>query len=371
MIKCRSCGGLLSTILKQKNMPNRAQHLPIKKELKSDPPVDLDICQCNKCGLVQLRNSPVSYYRDVVRATGLSQEMTEFRIGQLKAFVKQFKLEDQKALEIGCGKGEFLSLLNQVGLIASGVEHDPGSVNYCEKNGLNVYQSFLGDKDHNLINQSKAFFMFCYLEHLPYPGRMLNILYNNLRNDAVGIIEVPNFDMILEKRLFTEFCIDHLLYFTRKTLTTMLENSGFEVISCEPIWHDYILSAVVRKRSLLDLSIFDTKINTLKQQFVKEIPSNAQIAVWGAGHQSFATICLADLKPKYIVDSAPFKQGKYSPASHIPIVSPSTLISDPVDHIIVIAGSYNNEVIKIIRHEMKLGIKIWIINNSTLEEQGC
>jgi hypothetical protein len=51
---------------------------------------------------------------------------------------------------------------------------------------------------------------------------------------------------------------------------------------------------------------------------------------------------------EYIIDSAPFKQGKYAPASHIPIVSPDYYFEHKVDVIIVIAPGYANEIKKII-----------------------
>ena len=42
--------------------------------------------------------------------------------------------------------------------------------------------------------------------------------------------------MILTAGLFAEFIPDHLFYFTRQTLTTLLESNGFEVLDCRPEW---------------------------------------------------------------------------------------------------------------------------------------
>ena len=52
----------------------------------------------------------------------------------------------------------------------------------------------------------------------------------------------------------------------------------------------------------------------------------------------------------FIVDSADFKQGKYSPVMHTPIVSPDTLEDSNVDIVIVmVPGLYPDEVVKTIR----------------------
>jgi hypothetical protein len=71
---------------------------------------------------------------------------------------------------------------------------------------------------------------------------------------------------------------------------------------------------------------------------------------------------------RYVVDSAPFKQGKYTPATHLPIVAPETLNSDPVDAVIVIAASYSDEVVRILRQRFPGIANVSILRNSRLEE---
>ena len=87
-----------------------------------------------------------------------------------------------------------------------------------------------------------------FLEHAPAPNTFLKQLHLNLNEEAIGLVEVPNVDMILEKNLFSEFMTDHLLYFTEETLSQLLSQNGFHVLSCRPVWHDYCLAAVVQKR---------------------------------------------------------------------------------------------------------------------------
>jgi len=73
-------------------------------------------------------------------------------------------------------------------------------------------------------------------------------------------------------------------------------------------------------------------------------------------------------KIKYIIDSAPFKQNKYTPATHLPIVPPEFFYSNPVDGIIIMAGSYSDEVSKIIRKKFNKNIKVAILRDYGLEE---
>src|SRR6266480_3971402 len=120
---CRVCGNALSAepLLRFENMPKSAQFLPDAQSVGNDIGVDLEVCQCSGSGLVQLSNLPVPYYREVVRAAAYSEEMKNFRIKQFGNFAKQFSLQGKKGIEIGCGRGEYLSLMQQSGIDTYGL----------------------------------------------------------------------------------------------------------------------------------------------------------------------------------------------------------------------------------------------------------
>jgi len=393
--KCRVCNHKFfeEPLLRYENMPRAAQFLPDAESLESDKGITLEVYQCSGCGLVQLSNEPVPYYKDVIRAAAISEEMKDFRRKQFESFVQKFSLKGEKIIEIGCGKGEYLSIIKQCGVKAYGLEYSAESVEQCIKNGLKVSKGFIESSNYKLKDAPfDAFFILNFLEHLPDPNSTLRGIYNNLTDDGVGLVEVPNFDMILRKNLFSEFTSDHLLYFTKETLNTTLNLNGFEIIEYKEVWHDYIISAVVhpvkcrkaaispkaklfnrvKKRGKLDISHFykyQTKLKNEIEEYIRRFKAK-KVAIWGAGHQALAIISLLDLagKIEYVIDSAPFKQGRYTPATHIPIVSPDVLKTDPVDAIIVIAASYSDEVARIIRQKYDKNINVSILRDFGLEE---
>jgi 2-polyprenyl-3-methyl-5-hydroxy-6-metoxy-1,4-benzoquinol methylase len=373
--KCRICGNdfFKEPILKYKNMPSRAQYLPDKNSIDEDKGIDLEIYQCSSCGLVQLNSEPVNYYKEVIRAAAISEEMKNFRIKQFKDLIEKYSLNGKKIIEIGCGKGEYLSIMKKFDIKTHGLEESKESVKHCVEEGLNVSQGFI-ERDTYKMNEAPfdAFFILNFLEHLPNPNSVLRGIYNNLTDDAIGIVEVPNFDMILKKKLFSEFMSDHLFYFTKETLKTLLNLNGFEIIECNYVWHDYIISAIVKKKEKIDISEFYEYQNKIKFEIEKYINSfsNKKVAIWGAGHQALAIISMMNLadKIRYVIDSATFKQGKYTPATHIPIVSPKTLDTDPVEAIIVMAASYSDEVARTIKEKYKDKINITILRDFGLEK---
>lgn len=366
--KCKCCGNpiLSRPILTYQNMPGVAQNFPDQSTLDMDKGIQLNVYQCENCGLLQLVDEPVPYYKDVIRAADVSDEMKSFRKEYFADFVKEYGLEGKKVIEIGTGKGEYLALMAQSGVQAYGLEHNRESVECCKEKGLAVSKGYIDGLDYQIKDAPfDGFFILNFLEHVPEPDVFLQGLSRNLRDEAVGLIEVPNTDMILNKNLFSEFMLDHLMYFTRKSLAQLLEQNGFEVLDCKVVWHEYCIAAVVRKRKKMDLTFFyrsQEKITKEIHRFVDDCNSREKkVAVWGAGHQALAVLALADIKEKiaFVVDSAEFKQNKYTPSTHLKIVAPEELDKGTVGAVLVMAASYSDEVAGIIMKkypDLEIGI---------------
>lgn len=95
-----------------------------------------------------------------------------------------------------------------------------------------------------------------------------------------------------------------------------------------------------------------------------------KLAIWGASHQGFtlaATLGLAG-RVEYIIDSAPFKQGRFAPASHLPIVPPEYYFKAPVDAVLIVAPGYTDEIAGIIRKRFGAEVRIMTLRTDHIEE---
>ena len=371
---CRVCGSAFfeKPLLHYENMPKSAQNFPDAAALADEAGADLTVCQCSGCGLVQLNNEPVSYYREVIRAAAVSAVIKDFKTRQFADFIQKYSLRGKKIIEFGCGRGEFLSLLQTLEVDAFGLEYSESSVAQCVKNGLKVSAGY-PDRETGALagGPFDAFLLLMFLEHMPDPNAALKSIYNNLTDGAVGLVEVPNFDMLLRNKLFSEFISDHLFYFSRETLQTTLNLNGFEVLECGELRDDYVISAVVKKRGRLDIASFydyQTQIAAGINAYIDRF-GEKKVAIWGAGHQALAIVALTKIagRIRYVIDSAPFKQGKFTPGTHLPVVAPDTLRTDPVEAVIVMAASYSDEVAGILRRQYSREIKIAILRDFGLE----
>lgn len=371
---CILCGASLpqEPLLVCENMPAQAQNLPEREELDSDQKKTLMLVQCPCCGLVQFAAPPVYYYRDVIRSGGISTTMRELRREQYARFVELCRLKGKRVLEVGCGQGEFLAVWKEFPVHAFGIEHDPKLVEKAVANGLSVTVGFADDTQFP-EGIYDAFCSFNFLEHQPDPRGMLRSIYDHLQPQGYGLITVPSFEYILEMESYYELIPDHIAYYTKETLTRLVEMSGFEVVEHCVVnrdTHEMIvrkrngtnMDALVRNRDILARAIGDF-LNDAQRR-------GERTAVWGASHQGFTLMSTtqAESSVAYIIDSAPFKQGRYAPGSHIPIVAPDYYFEHPVENILIVAPGYTDEIAQIVRSRLGHRGSLYTLRSNILEE---
>lgn len=389
---CIVCGNPLTEepLMVLDGMPASAQDIPSKEELTEENGISLKLCQCSSCGLVQFDCQPVEYYKDVIRSGGYSTTMVNLRTRQYRHLIETYHLEGKKLLEAGCGQGEFLSVLANFPVEAYGIENREPLVAMAREKGLNVWKQFakegeiLAPDDGSVTGPYDGFLSFNFLEHQPNPVSMLRCLADNLQEEGIGLITVPSLEYILEYDGYYELIRDHLAYYTFDTLRYTVEEAGFEVLEEEMINRD-TLSVIVRKKkqpsgkadekkaAKIDVSGLIKSQDTIGSeidQLIKELEAGKKrLAVWGASHQGFTLASTTKIGAfaEYMIDSAPFKQGKYAPASHLPIVPSEHFMTDPVDAILIVAPGYTEEIAGIIKEKFGRDVEILALKSNHLE----
>jgi len=374
-MKCRLCGYEFfdRVVFEIDQAPQGAQYYPLRTDFTADTGIRLKLCSCPVCNLHQLDSFPVAYYRDVIRSGGYTETMVSLRRKQYAKMLHDFRLIDRSVFECGCGRGEFLSVWDEYPVRAVGIENSQALVDEALSAGLNVEQGFIGDASDELsFGECDAFTSFNFLEHQPNPNGMLQGIFSNLAKDGCGLITVPAWEYIEEKGAYYELIVDHLTYFSRDTFIMILNRNGFYVEDFDDSLED-THAAFVRKASFpLESKIGKTedKISLALVDFALTVQEeNGSLVVWGASHQAFTILACAGISRyvDYIVDSAEFKQGKYSPGSHLPIRSPEVLAGDKVSGVVVIAPNYTAEIVSIIRSGLRLVCPIISIRDGRTE----
>lgn len=331
------------------NMPAQAQNMPEQDCLDEDQAIELILHECRGCGLIQFDVKPVDYYKDVIRATRVSEKFRRLRSEQYEHFIQLCNLKNKKILEVGCGSGEFLEIWNDFAVEAYGIEHNHSLVVHAQEQGLKVSQGFVSNEEEQLEHAPfDAFVSFNFLEHQPDPVGMLHGISANLTEEGVGLITVPSFEYFQENSSYYEFIRDHIAYYTEETLSRLLDICGFEVLEAKRFNKDTI-EMIVKKRKMLPKIDYNQQIISMEKQFekiMKNYQSDDEVYVWGASHQAFTLLSTVQALKSVclILDSAKFKWNKYSPVSHIRISSPEILTNKTPKCIIIMAPGYSDEI---------------------------
>jgi SAM-dependent methyltransferase len=138
-----------------------------------------------------------------------------------------------RALDIGCGGGEFLSELRKQGWSVYGMEINTHIATFAHnQRGIDM---IAGDA-HELAYAKNTFDLITLwdtLEHFKDPRRALNDASLVARPSALLVVSTPNPDS-LEARWFGPYWAGwdiprHLNLFSRSTLTWMIEEEGWSV----------------------------------------------------------------------------------------------------------------------------------------------
>jgi SAM-dependent methyltransferase len=113
-----------------------------------------------------------------------------------KAYLDYFRDAD-KVVDIGCGRGEFVELLEAEGIPVWGVDDDPDMADYCRELGLPVTRAegvdYLADLEDDSLG---GVFLARVVEHLPpeQAARLFQHCWAKLRPRGVFVVETINPD---------------------------------------------------------------------------------------------------------------------------------------------------------------------------------
>lgn len=216
------------------------------------PHVYTNLVRCRNCGFIfcnpaikGLERFERDHYNnpEVYSAYLGHNNLSVFRIGE--SLLRKIK-PSGKLLDIGAGKGDFVSLARKNGYEAKGIEPSPRFCEYARDTyAVPVEEGYLGQGDHFKNEKFDAITLFHVLEHVARPQELLAIIAQYLKEDGVIYIEVPNADASLlwivdrvfrlcgrnwSCRLSPLHAPFHSMGYSPKSLKYLLEHNGFQLV---------------------------------------------------------------------------------------------------------------------------------------------
>jgi len=193
-----------------------------------------NLVMCKFCSLVFFKIIPDAeelkeHYNNYPR--GSVTDLILKRYNELLDSFEKFR-KNNNIMDIGCGDGFFLMEAQKRGWNVFGIEVSESSVDVCRKMNITMFSEFnvnhIGNEIFDVIT------MFEVIEHLQNPFQFIPSVYSLLRKGGVLYLTTPNFNSLTRRILKSEWSVidylEHLFYFTPKSLHYLLSVNGFQKI---------------------------------------------------------------------------------------------------------------------------------------------
>jgi SAM-dependent methyltransferase len=284
-----------------------------------------------------------------------------------------YDLYNKEIIEIGCGRGEFLDLLCELGQ-NRGIGFDPAFVDKNKQGSSGEQVTIISDFYSEKYKDIKSDFICCRmtLEHIHRPSELIKTIKDSIGDrGTIVFFQVPNVVRILRELAFWDIYYEHCSYFSPGSLSRLFRRNGFTVTD---LWTDfgsqyimmgaragngegiYCLSEEEELSDLIkDVNSFAENhkdfLDHWRNRIEKITQSGQKVILWGGGSKSVAFLNTLEIKEKisYVVDKNPNKVGTFIAGTGQRIVSPDFLREYEPDSVIIMNPAYRDEIAEDLR----------------------
>ena len=362
-----------------------------KNTLRNEFFYKLKICFNTKNYLVSVAKpvNPKKQYTD--KYAHRASESNTMRLAFKNVAKKLFKrFRPKKIMEIGSNDGVFLRNFNKKSVIA--VEPCKNLARLTKKL-FKTYDEFWNLKlAKKLIKQKKGeidlIFSANTISHIPNLKETFSGIYNILSKNGVLVIEDPSLLKVLQNNSYDQFYDEHVYVFSSISINNVIQEFGLRLFDVEHLsTHGgsnryYICKKNGKYKKSLRLKNaikneisyklhkiesylkFSKRINLSRKNLfnlMKRLKKkNKKIISYGATYKSTTVFNYCNINSKiidYVTDTTSNKQGKYTPGTHIKIISPEHGMNNTVDYAFLGAWNFKKEIFKKEKNFLKRGGK--------------
>lgn len=374
---CPSCGYPGAAVFfEARDVPvNVCIQYTTKEAARACPRGDIRLAYCRGCGLIfnkAFEPRRLAYDETYENSLYFSPAFRRYAHDLASELVERYDLRDKTIVEIGCGSGEFLSLLCRLGN-SRGIGFDPGYVAGSATSCASGQVRVLKERYSRRYTDIEADFFVCrhVLEHMPDPSSLLSTLRGAVGNNTQACLyfEVPNVLHLLRTFSPWDVTYEHCTYFSKQSLARLFTAAGFHVRAINESFHGRFLGLEASWRppqDCLELACRGCD-HDLSQEIARFAEghggllrrwrlklrrlalSGRRAVVWGAGAGGvgFLNMLSAGEEVRYVVDISPRKHGKFVAGTGHRIVAPEFLKEDRPDVIVVMNSIYADEIRKL------------------------
>ncbi len=379
---CRSCGSAaLVDVLDLGETPLANALLERGQLAAPEARFPLKVVFCEGCGMVQITETvrPEILFSDYPYFSSFSDAMVA-SVGRLaERLVADRGLgEDSLALEIASNDGYLLQHYLRMGVPVLGIEPAANVAEAAEARGVTTRVAFFGSELGAALaaegRQADVIHANNVIAHIPDVNGVFAGIKAVLKPDGVAVIEAPYVRELVERCAFDTVYHEHFFYHAATPFQALVARHGLTLSDVEAIpLHGGSLRYFVAHegrpvaRAVHDLFAEEERIgltraayytrfgdrvaglkDDLKALLARLKAEGRSIAAYGAsakGATLLNTFGIGGETIDYVVDRSTVKQGRFTPGTHLEILSPDVLLERRPDYCLLLTWNFADEIL--------------------------
>ena len=381
LTRCRACDGPdLYCYLPLGNHPAANAFVRAAHRETPDSLYPLNTIACLSCALIQVADPlPPDFYVDYVYVPSASATMPV----HFRALAKRFRADlitepGQVVMDIGCNDGLLLAACIDEGLSVLGIDPSTNITDLARAKGVGVVNDYFTAAsavriraEHGAAQVIVTTNTFNHIDNL---HGFIDGVALLLAPDGTFVIEVPQALTCITLNEFDTVYHEHLSVFSAAAVAALGRRAGLQIIDLEELpihggsmrfylrrsgsptpavaafLQREVAAGLFRRQTYTDHAGRVAGIRRDLMALLADLKAQGKsIAGYGAPAKGNTLLNYYGIGPQtldFIADRNDLKQGRLTPGSRIPVVSPDRIAADKPDYLLLLAWNFRDEILE-------------------------
>ena len=384
-MKCRFCNNPLThEFIDLVNAPPSNSFLT--KEQLNEPEVfyPLKLFVCDKCFLVQIdeyKKLDDIFNQDYAYFSSFSTSWLDHAKKYVDMIANRLGLSaTSHVMEIASNDGYLLQYFKEKQIPCLGIEPSANTAQAAREKGVETLEEFFrADLAEKLSQKGKKADLIIgnnVLAHVPDINDFVKGLKIALKSGGVITMEFPHLMRLIEENQFDTIYHEHFSYLSFHTVGCIFAKHGLVLFDVEelithggslriyarhdedesksvtPNVADLLEKEAARGMQKLDYYLdFQQKADKVKYELlsflIEQKRQGKKVVAYGAAAKGNTLLNYCGVKKdliEFVVDVSPYKQGKFLPGSHIPVVAEKEIKITKPDYVLILPWNIKDEI---------------------------